>query len=203
MDDNQDTNKNIIILIIIFLLLLLIMAMIVVIIIYLVPKNNVQEFGSCTLQTECANGLVCTVSSLDNTTRCLSGLNQLCDTDNDCATPFVCLENSNKNKICMIKPIPTTTMNAVNTTFNTPLVLQQNNTQSLFQPLTLSSSLACQSQIKQPVLLNVPPALVNTRVIKAPTCHVSQPVQNFNQIYDQIRQVDYRHMDGDYKKKAF
>jgi hypothetical protein len=215
MDATDDCNKNVIILIAIFLFLLLIIALIIGIIIFLLPNNNVKEFGVCTGQSDCANGLVCAVSTLDNTTRCLSGLNLPCDTNSDCASPFMCLENSQKNKVCMINTTGTTMLTVTPnvSVFDTqPLIFQQNlnnvtlnnnlncglQQNPLVQPTV--THLACPGRVNQPLIQQIP-GLVHAKPPSGPSCQMTAPrINDFNQFYNQIREVNYRQ---DCKKKAF
>jgi hypothetical protein len=217
MDATDDSNKNVIILIAIFLFLLLIIALIIAIIIFLIPNNNVKEFGACTGQSDCANGLVCAVSSLDNTTRCLSGLNLPCQENSDCASPFVCLENSQKNKVCMINTTGSTMMTtSPNLTIfdQQSLILQQNFAPSVFNRPTVTplacqnqsfvqptvTQLACPGRLNQPFVTHAP-APIAARPSTLPSCQMVAPrIGDFNQFYNQICQSDYK---SDFKKKTF
>lgn len=93
------------IIIVIFIFMLVILGLIIWIIIIMLPKNNVQLFGKCTHQLDCASGLVCATNPTNTTTTvCLSGLEQSCNTDTECADALVCLENQDKVKVCTVKP---------------------------------------------------------------------------------------------------
>src|SRR5688572_9237276 len=96
-----NTTTSPIVIILLFIISLTILGLIIWILVIMVPKNNVQLYGNCTHQLDCATGLVCSQRT-GSTSVCLNGLEQLCTTDSECASPFVCSENNNI-KVCMVK----------------------------------------------------------------------------------------------------
>lgn len=125
-DNANNNNSNVIILIGIFLFTILLVGVVTLIIILALPKKETTEFGACTDQKDCQNGLVCSLSKIDNTTKCLTGLNQPCNVDGDCAQPFSCLQNTDtKQLLCMVNPLDTSNTTTNNNTLNTiPIVSQ-------------------------------------------------------------------------------
>lgn len=100
-------NNNIII-IVIFIATLIIIGLIIWIIYSLMPKQTVGLFGSCTHQTECSSGLICSKNANNDKLVCLGGIEQPCENNTDCGFDLIC----NDNKVCSQKI--TATVNNVN-----------------------------------------------------------------------------------------
>lgn len=93
--------KNSSVILIVFFCILIIIGLLIGVIIIIIPKKTVDLHGDCTSQTECLNGLVCSLSM--NKTVCLGGLNQSCSSNTDCVNSLTCTDN-----ICV--PLPQMTV---------------------------------------------------------------------------------------------
>lgn len=100
MEDIKVAPNNSFIIIIIFIVMLVILGLIIWIIVMMIPKHNVQLYGTCVSQIDCASGLVCSSSSKGYI--CLNGLDIPCTIDSECADSFVCHENKCTKKISTI-----------------------------------------------------------------------------------------------------
>lgn len=111
MDDN-------LLVIFIFIFVLILLGLMIGLIILLLPKSNVQLDGSCTHQTECAVGLVCSAAPRTFTgSVCLKGLLQECETNSECSTGLTCV-----NHLCSLTGstgTPPLTLISNNLVFNT------------------------------------------------------------------------------------
>lgn len=179
----DNTNSYAIALIALFLFIILIVIIIAIILIYVIPKNDVQEFQACVNQSECVNGLVCDKSRLDNTNRCLGGLNYSCNQDSDCASAFTCQVGTGGVKLCLNPPSTTLTL--------------------IDQPLMLQNNLLQNNCLKT----NVNDTFLHKSLT---TCHQMKPAEplkpvynyDFNNIYNNIRNVDCQ-FTNDKKKLAY
>src|SRR4029079_18177668 len=82
----------------IFIFVLIILGLVIGLIIILLPRTNVQLDQSCTHQSDCAVGLVCSKAPRSLTgTVCLKGLNLECETNSECSTGLVC-----RDKVCLL-----------------------------------------------------------------------------------------------------
>lgn len=202
----DNTNYSVISLILGFLLLLLIIGLIILIIYLVIPKNDVQLGFACTTQSECQNGLTCSISSLDNTKKCLGGIGYPCQKESECGCNLGCIAN-----VCTVKPASTslTLESAVNLlpTFIDQTLLQ--NTINTQQPLILQTE-PC--PIQNPPCLNqfeniLQPVCPQPRVTQT-TCHQTKTFEplksvynfDFNSIYNTIRNVDCQNTNMNKKK---
>jgi hypothetical protein len=119
-----------------FFVFLVIVFVAVGLIVILLPAKNVQQFGPCTEQSECAPGLVC--SMVSPTGKCLGGLGFACTHNSDCAAQYMCT-----NSVCSSLPTIGTDL-ILNTTVDIPVVTPTINT-----PINLPINLP-------PVLPNLP-----------------------------------------------
>ncbi len=97
--------KNSSVILIVFFCILIIIGLLIGVIIIIIPKKTVDLHGDCTEQTECLNGLVCSLSM--NKTVCLGGLNQSCSSNTDCVNSLTCSDNK-----CVPLPQMTVTMSS-------------------------------------------------------------------------------------------
>lgn len=177
MDDIKvATTDNPILIIVIFIIILVILGLIIWIVMIMVPKNNVPLFGACTHQMDCGAGLVCSQSANTTVTGsvCLNGLAQPCSVDSDCASTFVCLENTDNIKVCMVKTNPPTILNTMSN-----LVFDQSTNFTVTNPAVPVSTI----QFTQPVTPKLQPITSITSVQNRPI----QPLQQVTNMYTQNR----------------
>lgn len=116
----------------IFIFVLILLALMIGLIILILPKHNAQLDQSCTNQTDCALGLVCSPAPRSFTgTVCLKGLHQECVTNSECFT------NVCHNNICSLTgnvPLNLTTPSTL--MFNQSLSFTQSNFAPRLTPIT-------------------------------------------------------------------